>query len=195
MVDPGRKPFTSEDQPMNRPRLLSLCLTAAVFVFTCGGAARAENPTCAGFSVGELKKMCVEELEQLFAAGQVGTLPVGLGRGKILVRLDGKMPHVRARMEGVVWKGKYFYPDGHFTNQWLGFKAVSAEAVIGPSWYDGKPCIVLDYPPDAKVFGNARDELREIAPGVFLCRFYERCPCPKLQGYFVLRFDCACGCR
>ena len=31
------------------------------------------------------------------------------------------------------------------------------------------------------------DELREIAPNVFLGRFYERGPCPKLKGYFVLR--------
>jgi len=36
------------------------------------------------------------------------------------------------------------------------------------SWYDGKPCIVLDYSKTSIVAHLVRDEIREIAPGVYL---------------------------
>ena len=131
--------------------------------------------------------------DELFARGTVGALPVGLGRGRVLFVSDAKLPRARASLAGVAWKGKYFDPDGGFINQWVGFRAVASRVAVGPSWLDGRPCIVLEYPPGTAVFGNARDELREVAPGVFLGRFYERCPCPKLRGYFVLEMDDPCG--
>ncbi len=126
------------------------------------------------------------QLEQVFACGTLANDPVGAWKGRVLVRTDGKLGRVRARLASVVWKGKCFDEDGGFINQWLGFRAVGSQATIAPSWYDGKPCLVLEYPPDAAMFSNTRDELREIAPGVYLGRFYERCPCPRLQGYFLL---------
>ena len=100
------------------------------------------------------------------------------------------LPRLRARLNGVAWKGKVFRPDGTYINQWVGFRAIEGTVALGPSWYDGKPCVVVDHPPGTKVFGNARDELREVAPGLWLGRFYEVCPCGKLQGYFVLEMTC-----
>lgn len=145
-----------------------------------------ESPVPQPLSARDLQCMSPDELEQVFAHGQTGACPVGLARGTILVRVDGKLPRLRAKMSGMVWKGKYFYPDGHMVNQWAGFRAIATDTTTGPSWYDGKPCLILEYAPGTAVFGNARDEMREVAPGVFLCRFYERCPCRTLQGYFVL---------
>ena len=145
----------------------------------------AENPCChEAVTVSELKRMDICELDQLFAQGAAAASPVGPARGTILLRTDGK--RMRARLAGTVWKGKHFYPDGCMINQWLGFRAIGTQVTVGPSWYDGKPSLIVEYPPGTPVFGNARDELREIAPGLFLGRFYERCPCQKLQGYFVL---------
>jgi hypothetical protein len=148
---------------------------------------------CGAVTARELSRMSVAELDQVFAGGHVGELPGGLGRGRVLLVVTARCPRVRAHMNGVVWKGKFFYPDGTFTNQWACFRAVSSCVETGSSWYDGKPCIVLEYPPDAAVFANARDELREVAPGVILGRFYERCPCPRLQGYFVLEMEGCSG--
>lgn len=138
----------------------------------------------------DLARLDLHQLDALFATGSADAAPVGFGKGRILLRLEGKMPKVRARLQGVVWKGKVFHGDGTIINQWACFRAVEATVEIGPSWYDGKPCVVLDYPPDAPIFGNARDELREIAPGVWLGRFYAVCPCRKLEGYFVLEMTC-----
>ncbi len=134
----------------------------------------------------ELKRLDACELDQLFARGSAAALPVGAVRGHILFRTEGKLPRLRTRLGGAVWKGKYFYDDGCFINQWVGFRAISSSAVIAPSWFDGQPCIVLEYPSGTPIFANTRDELREIAPGLYLGRFYHRCPCPLLQGYFVL---------
>ena len=37
-----------------------------------------------------------------------------------------------------------------------------------PSWFDQKECIVLDYAHTSFVARKIRDEIREVAPGVFL---------------------------
>jgi hypothetical protein len=173
------------------PRQLVLFGIVGLF----GASVLAASEPCPGcpqaVTAQELKRLSLPELDQLFAAGRVGELPVGLGRGRVLLVVTAKSPHVRACLNNVVWKGKYFYPDGRFTNQWACFRAIESRVTVGPSWLDGQPAVVLEYPPGTAVFGNARDELREVAPGVILGRFYERCPCPRLQGYFVLEMDCA----
>jgi hypothetical protein len=166
-----------------------LVFTAVGLLIGSAQVRGAENPCGhATVTVAELQRMDFCELDQLFAHGTAEAFPVGATRGTILIRTDGK----RKRFARTVWKGKYFYADGCITNQWLGFRAISTHVSSGASWYDGKPCVVIEYPPGTAVFGNARDELREIAPGLFLGRFYERCPCPKLQGYFVLELQ-HCG--
>ena len=132
--------------------------------------------------------MC--ELDRLFESAPVGDIPVGYARGQVLIMTNTRMPRLRARMAGTVWKGKHFEDDGAFINQWLGFQALSSKAEFGTSWHDGKPCIVIEYPPQTPVFGNSRDELRAVAPGLYLARLYERCPCPLFRGYFAIQIEC-----
>jgi hypothetical protein len=131
-----------------------------------------------------------EQLDVLFATGTALEQPVGFARGHILLRVGGTLPRVRARLQGLAWKGKVFLPDGTFINQWAGFRALASRVEVGPSWYDGQTCLILEYPPDTPVFGNARDELREVSPGLWLGRFYAICPSGKLEGYFVLETTC-----
>jgi len=50
----------------------------------------------------------------------------------------------------------------------LGIQAIEATIYKQDSWYDGQPCIVLDYSKTSFVARQVRDEIREIAPGVFL---------------------------
>ena len=177
-----------------------LLLSAALFLFglmdQLPPTARAENELGQGHSgpltVCQVKRMCLEDLDQLFASGKVGGMPVGAALGPVLIVVTAKKPRLRAQLQSAVWKGKVFFADGSFTNQWLGFQAVPSQVALGASWYDHSPCIVLEYPPGSPVFANARDELREIAPGLLLGRFYERCPCPRFQGYFVLEMKCCC---
>jgi hypothetical protein len=45
---------------------------------------------------------------------------------------------------------------------------VRAEVSVGPSWLDDRPCVVLDYSRSSVVAGWIRDEIREVAPGLYL---------------------------
>src|SRR5262245_10305807 len=124
--------------------------------------------------------------EAMFRQGSLGCEPLGRTRGTVLYA-DGKHPRLNARVQGVVWKGKTFHGDGTFTNRWLGgIPAVSAGICVEPSWLDGQPCFVMQYAPDAAVFGNVRDELREIAPNTWLGRSYDAAT-GQPKNWFVLR--------
>jgi hypothetical protein len=102
------------------------------------------------------------------------------------------LPRLQARFASSIWKGKHIEPDGEFVNQFPGFKALKGKAEMGVSTHDGKPCILMSYPPDTPLFGNSWDELREVAPGLYLARLYERCPCPRFRGYFAIQVSCPC---
>ena len=73
-------------------------------------------------------------------------------------------------------------------HQWLGLKAIEAQVYPGESWLDGGPSLVMDYRGTSKVWRNVRDELREVAPGLFLGVMYEdRCTGPKFRMFFALQ--------
>ncbi len=135
----------------------------------------------------QLQRLNARQLEQLFAQAEAAPFPVGYVRGQILI-LDGPLPRVGAWASGLVWKGKHFDTNGCFINQWLGFRALHSSAAYGPSWYDGRPSLVLEYPPSTPLFANMRDEVREVAPGLFLSRVYRRSPC-KFRGYIGLQLE------
>ncbi len=141
-------------------------------------------------TVADLKRMNLCELHRLFEEGRVTECPHGYGRGHVLYMADAHFPKLRARLAGSAWKGKHFEDCCQFINQWPGFKALRGSGAIGTSWHDDKPCLVLEYPPKTPIFGKTRDELREVAPGLYLARLYETCPCPHFRGYFALQ---VCG--
>lgn len=166
-------------------RLLALLIALIPGVLLATGGSR----PC-GLTLAKLKDLDTCVLERLFMEAEPGPIPVGVTRGKILRLTCTRLARIKAGAAGAVWKGKVFEEDGSFTNKWLGFKALDSQAGYGESWLDGKPCIVMEYPVDTPLFGNARDEIREVAPGLYLGRVYERCPCPKLRGYFALEVQC-----
>jgi len=157
-------------------------LLAAVVALALVSLTSAKAPSAAALH--EATPCC---WEALFRQGALGCGPPrGDTRGTVLYA-DGKHPRLKARLQGVVWKGKTFHGDGTFTNRWLGgVHAVSAGVRVEPSWLDGQPCLVMQYAPDAPVFGNVRDELRQIAPDVWLGRSYD-VGTGHPKNWFVLR--------
>lgn len=161
-------------------------LTAVTLI---GTRAVAQSCPCAKPpTLGDLRRMDKAGLDRVFAGGDASCVPVGTARGVILLPLDAKCPRVKAFAQGLMWRGKVFRGDGTMVNRWLVGTAVEAKVVTEASWADGAACVVLDYPRDAAVFGNTRDELRKVGPGLWLGRYYEKCPAGKLQGYFALTF-------
>ena len=70
----------------------------------------------------------------------------------------------------------------------FGLSAVRADMYYGESWLDGRESIVLDYANTSKLFGDARDEMREIAPGLYLGMTYVRkSPEPKLAMFYTIQ--------
>lgn len=175
---------TSLSMRLTRPIVL-----AALFGLVHAAAAHAEHgaPTYA-----QLKKLSVCELDRLFQQASPGEIPMGPARGQVLLMTDTKLPRVRARLASSVWKGKTFEDNGEFINQWPGFQALRGQAEPGTSLFDGKPCLILAYAPDTPLFGNTFDEVREIAPGLYLGRLYERCPCPRFRGYIAIQVCSVC---
>ena len=125
-------------------------------------------------------------LDALYAGGTVGPIPSGFLPGRAIPEPGSRNTVRRSNLIGLLWKGKVF-TDGQMINRLAGGReAVTARVSVGESWFDGKPAIVLDYA-GSKRFGDVRDEMREIAPGVYLGMTYVRkCPGPKLAMYFAL---------
>lgn len=180
-VRPGRHGLRGLEGSFVRPYLLaSLALLAEL------GQPDSTQALPAAHSLQSLKCLEPAELDHLFAAGAAEAIPAGSLRGQALIMPGKRCPRLSAWGSNLAWKGKVFADDGSFVNQWVGFRALGSCAAIGPSWYDGLPCLAIDYPPGSPIFGNVRDEIRAIAPGLYLGRLYECCPCPRLLGYFAM---------
>ena len=114
----------------------------------------------------------IEGLGELFGAGTAGAIPDGRGKGTVLLGTGGRAARVAAALcYALAWRGKVVNArQGRLTNIVTprGIQAIEAAVYQQDSWYDGEPCIVLDYSKTSFVARKIRDEIREIAPGVFL---------------------------
>lgn len=140
-----------------------------------------------------LPSMRRRELEQLFREAPAGVIPTGRGRGQALMAggTFASKP-LLAAVRVVAWQGKEF--DGRTGTLCnlispFGKRAITAEVYHDASWIDGLPCIVLDYSKTSRVAGFVRDEIREIAPGVYLGVVFVRSR--RAPVMFSLEFDTA----
>jgi hypothetical protein len=150
---------------------------------------------CQPLTLAGLTRMCPAELEQLYRQSPPGKVVEGFARGKPIYPPDTRSAALRSKLTGAVWRGKIFCAaDGTLINQWLGYKAIVARVYYGESWFDGGPSIIMDYSETSHVWEDVRDEIREVAPGLFLGLMYVRQPCggPKFRMYFVLQTCPAC---
>ena len=88
-----------------------------------------------------------------------------LGTGGAPARLAAQVSYA------LLWRGKVVNAQkGRLKNLISAFSipAISAAVYHQDSWYDGQPCIVLDYSKTSLVAHMIRDEIREVAPGVYV---------------------------
>lgn len=113
-----------------------------------------------------------DALGELFGAGTAGAIPDGRGKGTVLLGTGGRFARAAAALcYAVAWRGKVVNArQGRLRNILtpLGIQAIEAAVYKQDSWYDGETCIVLDYSKTSFVARMIRDEIREVAPGVFL---------------------------
>ena len=127
-------------------------------------------------SVPDLLKMTQTELDDLFKASQAGPIPDGAAEGTAIIAPGTTYSSEIAKLVSLfAWQGKTFDgPHGVLRNRILPLhlNAIVAEVYKGPSWLDGKECIVLDYSKTSTVAQWIRDEIRQIGPGIYLGKVY-----------------------
>ncbi|HEY3002594.1 MAG TPA: hypothetical protein VGJ44_09595 [Kribbellaceae bacterium] len=123
-------------------------------------------------SSAELVSRTRRQLGERFHAASAGPVPRGRGRGTVLLGTGGAVARAAAAISyALVWRGKIVDPRAGRLKNLIGpisFPAIVAAVYPDNSWYDGEPCIVLDYAKTSFVAKAVRDEIREVSPGVYL---------------------------
>lgn len=119
-----------------------------------------------------LLAMSQEQLDALFRNSPAGEIPDGEATGTAIISPGTVFSETIAGMIHLfAWQGKVFDAKrGVLKNKVspFGLEAVLAEVYKGESWLDQKECIVLDYSRTSVVAHWIRDEIRCIAPDVYL---------------------------
>ena len=127
-------------------------------------------------TVPDLLKMSQTELDDLFKKSDPGPIPDGAAEGTAIIAPGTVYSHEIAKLVNLfAWQGKTFdAKHGVLRNRILaiGLNAIVAEVYKGPSWLDGKECIVLDYSKTSLVAQWIRDEIRQIGPKTYLGKVY-----------------------
>ena len=126
-----------------------------------------------------LLKMSQSELDDLYRGIESpGGIPVGTTQGTVGLfpgRWIGKPLRAAARM--LLWQGKIFNATSSDLKNRISparISAIRAKVYIGESWMDDKPAIILDYSKTSFVARMIRDEIREVAPGLWLGKVFVR---------------------
>lgn len=123
-------------------------------------------------TVRELMRAPGAKLDDLFGRSPADRIPAGDSVGAFLIAPGSPVAPAAARLVRLIaWKGKIFDPGtGTCRNKVgpLGTRALMARVYYGPSRFDAHRAIILDYSRTSRLAWWIRDEMREVAPGVFL---------------------------
>ena len=127
-------------------------------------------------TLGDLTTMSQTELDDLFRQSPMGEIPDGDADGTAIVAPG-------TEIEGpVLWLGRWLAWQGKVVDRSratllnkvgpFGWHLIRARIYIAPSWFDQKPCIVLDYSKTSIVAHWIRDEIRLVSPDFYLGKVY-----------------------
>lgn len=124
----------------------------------------------------ELMQMSRTELDELYTNSPIGAMPKGDSQGTAVIAPGTSLAKVLAFfIRLIAWQGKVFYPqETYLLNKVspLQMRSIKAQVYKGDSWLDGKETLVLDYSKTSFVAQKIRDEIREVAPGIYLGKVY-----------------------
>jgi hypothetical protein len=115
--------------------------------------------------------MSQRELDDLFMGSPAGPTPSGVGDGRAIVAPGTPVEVGLQPLLHLAWRGKVFYPEREALLNRVGpFGMLLARARVyrDASWLDGQEAIVLDYSVSSFPFRPIRDEIREVASGLYL---------------------------
>jgi hypothetical protein len=120
----------------------------------------------------DLMALTQAELDDLYRQSPAGESPKGDTQGTVLFAPGTSFARpVAVYIWLSSWQGKVFdrrrpILENKITP--IGIKTIPALVYYGSSWVDGRPCIVIDYSKTSLVACLTRDEIREVAPGLYL---------------------------
>jgi hypothetical protein len=134
----------------------------------------------------DLVGLSAAQLDQLYRQSPVGPVPPGKVVGRALYP-DARFPRARSNAAKLAWQGKVFDPaTSTATNRFFGVRAIKGNVSQGASWLDGGASMILDYEGTSRIYNNYRDEIRQVAPGLYLGLMYDRTSAPpSLKMYFA----------
>jgi hypothetical protein len=140
-------------------------------------------------TVNEISRMSPQEADQLFRSGDVGQIPEGNAEGTAIFWPGSPTEQLTQDwVRRVAWQGKVLDGSSHALKNRilpLGIQAITADVYRGRSWFDGAECIVLDYSQRSILARWVRDEIRRVAPGLYLGLVYMK---HTRLIYFTLQF-------
>jgi len=152
-------------------------------------SARGQSPAApAGVTLDQLLGMSTAELDAVYRQGASVAIPEGRIRGTAILSPGSRRTRALSRGARLMWQGKVFEPgQTSAVNRFFGMRLVRAQVYQGPSWLDGQASVILDYSQTSRVYENNRDEIRQVAPGLWLGLMYDRTTSPPgLVMYFAL---------
>jgi hypothetical protein len=124
----------------------------------------------------DLLKMSQAQLDELFSKSDAGKIPNGEAKGTAIVAPGTTYTEDVANfVNHFAWQGKVFDAEKKLLRNEIlpfGLRAIIAEIYEAPSWLDGQACIVLDYSKTSMLAHWIRDEIREVAPHLYLGKVY-----------------------
>jgi len=141
------------------------------------------------YDVPQLLTLSQAQLDELFMNSPAGDIPDGEAKGTAIIAPGTQYTaDVAELINHFGWQGKVFDAKrGMLKNRILlvGIQAIIAKVYKGPSWVDGKECVVLVYSETSLVAQRIRDEIRLIGPSRYLgVVFWDK----KRLIHFVLQF-------
>jgi hypothetical protein len=144
-------------------------------------------PAQAEVSIATLRSMPPEYLLAQFRAGRAAAIAEGPIRGHVLSRTGTALAGPLALGGRAVWQGKVIEEGGTAVNRFFGTRVIRGQLSQGPSWHDGQPAMILDYENTSTIYRNYRDEIRQVAPGLYLGLMFDRTASPpRLVRFFAL---------
>lgn len=171
---------------------------SAVLLFSMAfwsSPAFSQSPCCETITLKKLVRMDCEQLAALYRQLPPACLETGYYEGRAIYKAGSPITVPAAGAIRVLWQGKHIdMCQLVMTNKVLGGKGVRAAIYEGVSYMDGGPSLIMDYGPFGSFAANARDEVREVAPGLYLGAMYIHKKCgAKFSMFFALkRNDCGC---
>ena len=119
-----------------------------------------------------IAQMSRSELDRLFRDSPAGPIPAGRARGTAILLPGTAIDRaIAALVRVLVWKGKVFSSaTADLKNRIgpLGTPLIRALVYEDKSCFAPGPAIILDYSKTSLVARMIRDEIRQVAPGVYL---------------------------